>query len=246
MSNRHRLYTEYGTGSDFTELWDRLQIEERCCGVLGPQDYTINANRTYPMSCCNGSDAFPVSRRPLAAPIVFRTTTTTTEFGEATANNLNVVMASSLQAALRQANSTSGGGTASTDTAAEISWNHVMSASSAQQSSSVAAAAAAAAPGKEETQTHMRGGGPLCRAVYQLGCADRLGHWLKNTADILFVIGYCVIAFLKLCFLGILRYEIREMIQKIKLLQAEMASAILCVDAEQQLVHQTVGRSKKK
>lgn len=51
--------------------------------------------------------------------------------------------------------------------------------------------------------------------------------WLRNTADILFVIGYCVISFLKITFLGILRYEIKEMIQKIKLLQAEMATAIL-------------------
>lgn len=59
------------------------------------------------------------------------------------------------------------------------------------------------------------------------GCTDRIVSWLRHTADILFVLGYCVIAFLKLCFLGILRYEIKEMIQKIKLLQTEMAGAIL-------------------
>lgn len=41
------------------------------------------------------------------------------------------------------------------------------------------------------------------------------------------MLGYCVIAFLKLSFLGILRYEIKEMIQKIKLLQTEMAGSIL-------------------
>lgn len=62
---------------------------------------------------------------------------------------------------------------------------------------------------------------------------DRLATWLRNTADILFVIGYCVIAFLKLSFLGILRYEIKEMIQKIKLLQTEMACSILNPDGEQ-------------
>lgn len=45
-----------------------------------------------------------------------------------------------------------------------------------------------------------------------------------------------MIAFLKLCFLGILRYEIKEMIQKIKLLQIEMASSILSAElGEQQL-----------
>lgn len=56
---------------------------------------------------------------------------------------------------------------------------------------------------------------------------DVLIVWIRHTADILFVLGYCVIAFLKLCFLGILRYEIKEMIQKIKLLQTEMAQSIL-------------------
>lgn len=74
---------------------------------------------------------------------------------------------------------------------------------------------------------------PLCQtAAHQTGCVDRLASWLKSRADILFVLGYCVIAFLKLSFLGILRYEIREMIQKIKLLQTEMANA-LCSDTEQ-------------
>ncbi|KAJ9588701.1 hypothetical protein L9F63_017993, partial [Diploptera punctata] len=53
-------------------------------------------------------------------------------------------------------------------------------------------------------------------------CEGRLLFWLRQSADVLFVLGYCVIAFLKLCFLGILRYEIREMIQKIKVLQGEM------------------------
>lgn len=50
------------------------------------------------------------------------------------------------------------------------------------------------------------------------------------------MLGYCVIAFLKLSFLGILRYEIKEMIQKIKLLQTEMACSILGQEAEQQQV----------
>ncbi len=68
------------------------------------------------------------------------------------------------------------------------------------------------------------------------GCYDKVVSWLRSTADILFVLGYCVIAFLKLSFLGILRYEIKEMIQKIKLLQTEMACSILGQEAEQQQV----------
>ncbi|PNF24192.1 hypothetical protein B7P43_G16279 [Cryptotermes secundus] len=55
--------------------------------------------------------------------------------------------------------------------------------------------------------------------VYTAGCEGLLLFWLRQSADVLFVLGYCVIAFVKLCFLGILRYEIREMIQKIKVLQ---------------------------
>lgn len=62
--------------------------------------------------------------------------------------------------------------------------------------------------------------------------------WLRHTADILFVLGYCVIAFLKLCFLGILRYEIKEMIQKIKLLQQEMAQSILNAELAEQHLQQ--------
>uniref|UniRef100_A0A646QCJ1 Tetraspanin9 n=1 Tax=Hemiscolopendra marginata TaxID=943146 RepID=A0A646QCJ1_9MYRI len=54
------------------------------------------------------------------------------------------------------------------------------------------------------------------------GCTEPIRQWLQRSADLLFILGYCVIAFLKLCFLGILRYEIREMIQKIRLLQGEL------------------------
>lgn len=67
---------------------------------------------------------------------------------------------------------------------------------------------------------------------------DVLIVWMRHTADILFVLGYCVIAFLKLCFLGILRYEIKEMIQKIKLLQTEMAQSILNAEMGEQHLQQ--------
>lgn len=87
-------------------------------------------------------------------------------------------------------------------------------------------------------------GNPLAYCVYiwlyihyLQGCVERLATWMRSTADILFVLGYCVIAFLKLSFLGILRYEIKEMIQKIKLLQTELATSILGVpEVEQQQV----------
>ena len=55
--------------------------------------------------------------------------------------------------------------------------------------------------------------------VHEAGCGEFVLNWLQRTGDTLFVLGYCVLAFLKLCFLGILRYELREMVQKIKILQ---------------------------
>lgn len=93
----------------------------------------------------------------------------------------------------------------------DLTWNHLIN------------------DNKEETKTVT-----VCRAIYQQGCVDKVIAWLRNTADILFVMGYCVIAFLKLSFLGILRYEIREMIQKIKLLQTEMTCEILSADGDTQ------------
>lgn len=35
--DRYRLAHEYGNSIEFTELWDRLQMDGRCCGVTGPQ-----------------------------------------------------------------------------------------------------------------------------------------------------------------------------------------------------------------
>lgn len=130
---RERISTngDYGTDTEFTELWDRLQREYSCCGVIGEQDF-LSGNRSRddwntPISCCG-------------------------RFTTQLADNATRV----------------------------------------------------------------------CHAPNMVGCEEKLLSWLKQTADVLFVLGYCVIAFLKLCFLGILRYEIKEMIQKIKILQSEL------------------------
>ncbi|KAK7602813.1 hypothetical protein V9T40_006787 [Parthenolecanium corni] len=69
------------------------------------------------------------------------------------------------------------------------------------------------------------------QAFYTTGCEKRLLNWLRSSLDILFVLGYCVISFLKLCFLGILRYEIREMIQKIRILRSEQRNNVECQDS---------------
>ncbi|KRT86405.1 Tetraspannin [Oryctes borbonicus] len=120
---RARFNQDYGSGGELTALWDRLQSEDECCGVAGPQDYGNGSGRwEIPTSCC-----------------------------------------------------------------------------------------------EDFTNTTAR-----CAKPHQTGCEERLVAYLRATASILTILGYCVLAFLKLCFLGILRYEIREMIQKIRILKAEM------------------------
>lgn len=183
---RYRLATEYGTSVDFSDLWDRLQQEGRCCGVFGPQDFSSTTNRSYPISCCSNdiNDQISISRRPMASAIVFR-------------NDDTAAIALTNQAKINFTELT------------DLPWNHLIN------------------DNKEEIKTVA-----VCRAIYQQGCLDKVIAWLRNTADILFVVGYCVIAFLKLSFLGILRYEIREMIQKIKLLQAENTCEMLSADGD--------------
>ena len=56
---------------------------------------------------------------------------------------------------------------------------------------------------------------------YHTGCVVPLADWVKSGGDALFVIGLCVVAFVKFTFLSILRYEIKEMITKIRLMQNE-------------------------
>ncbi|XP_066159196.1 CD63 antigen-like [Euwallacea fornicatus] len=119
-----RFHQEYGTSSDMTHLWDRLQTEDECCGVTGPAEFsnsTGTAKFEMPSSCCYE-------------------------------------------------------------------------------------------PAPNATR---------CTNVHSIGCDERLLAYLRSTASLLAILGYCVLAFLKLCFLGILRYEIREMIQKIRILKVE-------------------------
>ncbi|XP_074594579.1 uncharacterized protein LOC141849961 [Brevipalpus obovatus] len=58
-------------------------------------------------------------------------------------------------------------------------------------------------------------------SIYTTGCYREVLGWLKSSFNTLSVIGFCVISFLKLCFSFILRYEIREMIQKIQIIKGE-------------------------
>ena len=57
--------------------------------------------------------------------------------------------------------------------------------------------------------------------IHNTTCGQFVLQWLNSTGDNLFVLGFCVLAFVKICFLAILRYELREMVQKIKILRSE-------------------------
>ncbi|XP_052867947.1 uncharacterized protein LOC128273913 [Anopheles cruzii] len=305
---RYRLAHEYGNSAELTELWDRLQNEGRCCGVTGPQDFALNANRTYPTSCCTSdvTEQISIGRRPLASAIVFRGEDPTAAVAAATElaastlkdtllmsrnfsdlsdswslitapSSSSASVASSYDSTIPDqqsdgigtgsgsseggsrgssrpssssndgrassvSDSSSGSSSSSTYSSTSNHGKAVNSFGSGTGSSPAAGSNAGtnavnsfASSGEiEEIKTIV-----TCRAVYPQGCSDRIVSWLRHTADILFVLGYCVIAFLKLCFLGILRYEIKEMIQKIKLLQTEMSGAILNgVDCDQQQIQQ--------
>lgn len=69
---KYRLATDYGNFVEFSEVWDKLQTESKCCGVIGPSDFS-SANRSYPSSCCSSdiTESIAVSRRPLASAVVF-------------------------------------------------------------------------------------------------------------------------------------------------------------------------------
>lgn len=70
------------------------------------------------------------------------------------------------------------------------------------------------------------------KVIHVFGCYDSISSWIQRAADVLSVLGFCVITFLKVCFTFILRYEIREMIQKIQVLKRS-SSSIPCPSGHQ-------------
>ena len=59
---------------------------------------------------------------------------------------------------------------------------------------------------------------------YHRGCEEALKNWMHSAAESLMILGFCVLTFIKLCFVGILKFEIQEMIEKIKVLQGESSN----------------------
>lgn len=55
--------------------------------------------------------------------------------------------------------------------------------------------------------------------IYTRGCQTAIENWIESSMNVLFVAGVCVLCFVKLCSLFMLRFEIREMIHKIRVLK---------------------------
>lgn len=219
---KQRLAAEYGVDADFTTLWNALQRDYKCCGVDGAQDFeggVVNRTHGVPESCCRLpplSTTLPVQehqhhhhhhhqaiterRPPLGGTSTlknYQNLPSPPSASEASSfvdnESLNRVISPEQEAETNRI---------PTDTTTP----HRLPSSSSSDNCAL-------------TNSDVGSGDSH---VYTAGCEGLLLFWLRQSADVLFVLGYCVIAFLKLCFLGILRYEIREMIQKIKVLQGDM------------------------
>nr|XP_018909222.1 PREDICTED: uncharacterized protein LOC109038578 isoform X1 [Bemisia tabaci] len=213
---KYRLVFQYPSDPNYRELWDDTQTEFQCCGVDSFQDYIL-FNSSYlqtdavssasgvekmtttvslPASCCHGAAAGG---------------------GGASAGGPGRPVAEALRPTHYVHSTTTTTTPAPPSTTSEYERD-ISLYSQIFHCPGAGAGDWEAPPGAP----HARPPRPLA-TPYKQGCHDRVAQWIKSRADILFVLGFCVISFLKLCFLGILRYEIREMIQKIKILQEKRA-----------------------
>ena len=214
---KQRLAAEYGVDTDFTTLWNALQRDYKCCGVEGAQDFdgaVVNRTQGVPESCC---------RFPPEAPSLPIQEHQHHHYHHQGKTSIGGASTFKIYPNFPSPPSAS----AASSSIGNEPMNHVISPEEEADTNRV--------PTDTTTTTHRLppSSSDTCAVlnadagygeshVYTAGCEGRLLFWLRQSADVLFVLGYCVIAFLKLCFLGILRYEIREMIQKIKVLQGEM------------------------
>jgi hypothetical protein len=221
---KQRLAAEYGVDADFTTLWNALQRDYKCCGVDGARDFeggVVNRTQGVPESCCR----FP----PLSTTLPVQDHQQHHHHHHQAATERRPSLGGTTTLKINQNLPSPPSASAASSFIDNEPLNHVISPEEDAENNRV--------PTDTTTTTHrlsssssssdscaLTNADPMSpdSQVYTSGCEDRLLFWLRHSADVLFVLGYCVIAFLKLCFLGILRYEIREMIQKIKVLQGDM------------------------
>ncbi|XP_064113239.1 uncharacterized protein LOC135219936 [Macrobrachium nipponense] len=214
---RATLHNKYGRDPDITDAWDTLQRTSKCCGVVTPRDYNTtwwdireqNFRSTntlkLPPSCCTSPDnegrksGSPDSRR-LPSYQADQQARHVPDFPPDEDKGTN-----------------SGGSGKSANASSSSS---TLSSGSHNRHGNL--------PGvrgrHERNLTCLGSKGSYsseATVFYEHGCHPYLEKWLLNSTETLMILGFCVIAFIKLCFVGILRFEIQEMIQKIKVLQGE-------------------------
>ncbi|CAG0924225.1 unnamed protein product [Notodromas monacha] len=234
---KRRLVAEYGMDPGFTRAWDRLQVEARCCGADGPEDFNLTdafndggggvgggggyfMSVHVPATCCHPSHALPVRALANAEP----------ESGGSGGGG----GVPSFSSSSSSSSSTSVGNTAAAAAASERAkrsnhrdrhWQPPPTKPSPKLPQKLGQKPG---PGKRQRNLNVTcvdaDLAPRAEA-HELACGQVLKKWVGDAAEVLFVLGFCVIAFSKICFLGLLRYEIKEMIQKIKMLRCEEAAA---------------------
>lgn len=191
-----RLSTEYGVRPEFTALWDHVQWAEQCCGLFTPADYNESEwRRRLRGGGLPAGALLPASCCAPAPQLPPPQPPPQQPPPQPSPQQPPVAQAYRKRTWQRRGPWPSPPSLYPTTTPPPPPYNGTCYRSRRQQL-------------------------PSGR-----GCLQPLLRWYRNSADLLFVLGYCVIAFLKLCFLGLLRYEIREMIQKIKVLESEGESA---------------------
>ncbi|BES95390.1 Tetraspanin family [Nesidiocoris tenuis] len=211
----HSFVLRYGVDPEFTTLWDAVQSQYRCCGVYSYADF-LQYNLTVDTGLYNGGGGgfVPTAGGTIAVP---RSCCRESPLVAAALRNFHYAVSTTTA-------SPSGG--AGSGGAAHIVTRAAAAVATHHRPPPPPPLGVAGAGGSTNGRV-LHGGGFImderrCAGgglVHQQNCHRVIIDWLNSTAHILFVLGYCVIAFIKLCFLGILRYEIKEMIQKIKLVQ---------------------------
>ena len=215
-----RFQQEYSRPNlQFRDLWDDIQQDHHCCGVNGPRDFNVSwwqdeiferleeheaFNKSdvilLPWSCCT----------PASKDLV-------NKFDEPNA------MANTIRGRLR---AKSKEGEDKKDDDDQLLSSTVSPKKTKKKTKHLIADLLEEGPLLKPNQWCRYSSNRAARWHYHRGCHKPLQTWLDNSADAMFVIGFCVIGFLKFTFLGLLKVEIKEMIQKIKVLKNEETQGV--------------------
>lgn len=233
---RGRFAAEYRDGdSEFRRLWDGLQEDNRCCGVDGPLDF----NATWWQQRQHREFA---SAKPSSADLQFK-------LEEEVFLPWSCCLSESRYSPKNLENriSSDGSGGGPVAQANTIRWRlEEKKRLEKEEEEDERRRAAEEEDRRRKERERTRNPGPFSPEVmvaegpvlledswcrfsnsgradwhHHEGCRGPVRDWLHATADSLFVIGFCVIGFLKFTFIGLLRIEIKEMIQKIRVLKNE-------------------------